>query len=86
MWTIIEVFIEFVRTLFLFYFWFFGHEACGILVPQPRIEPSLPVLEGEVWTTGLPGTSHVFLYNPEMHPFQRLFALKEVFKNQWLLL
>lgn len=39
---------------------FFGHEACGVLVPQPRIEPGLPVLEGEVWTTGLPGTSMSF--------------------------
>ena len=39
-------------------FWFFGHEACGILVPQPEIEPALPALEGEVLTTGPPGKSH----------------------------
>ena len=31
--------------------------ACGILVPRPGIEPSLPVLEGEVLTTGPPGKS-----------------------------
>ena len=34
MWTILKVFIEFVTMLLLFYiFWFFGHRACGILVP-----------------------------------------------------
>ena len=43
-----KVFIESVTTLFLlFMFWVFGHEACGILVPQPRIKPAPPVLEGE---------------------------------------
>ena len=36
-------------------FWFFGHEACGILAPQPGIEPTPPALEGEVLTSGLPG-------------------------------
>ena len=33
-------------------FWCFGPEACGILVPQPGIEPAPPVLEGEVLTIG----------------------------------
>ena len=35
-------------------FWFFGHEACVILAPQTRIEPTPAALEGEVfnhWTT-----------------------------------
>ena len=36
-------------------FWFFGHEACGILAPQPGMELTLPALEGEVLTTGPPG-------------------------------
>ena len=27
---------------FCFLFWFFGHEACGILVPRPGIEPACP--------------------------------------------
>ena len=34
-------------------FWFFGHKACGILAPQPGIEPVLPAFEGKVfnhWT------------------------------------
>ena len=29
--------------------------ACGILVPQPGIEPSFPALEGKFLTTGPPG-------------------------------
>ena len=43
--------------------WFFGPEACGILAPQPGIEPTPPTLEGEVSTTGPPGKSpyRVFL-------------------------
>ena len=36
---------------------FFGCEACGILVPQLGIEPAPPLLEGEVLTNGLPGKS-----------------------------
>ena len=38
-------------------FWFFGHEACGILAPRPGIEPAPPALEGEVLTTGPAGKS-----------------------------
>ena len=47
--TILKVFIEFVKVLFLF----FGYEACGILAPTPGIKPTPPALEGEVnqWTT-----------------------------------
>ena len=40
-------------------FWFLGHETCGIIAPQPGIEPSPPELEGEVLTTGLPGKSQI---------------------------
>ena len=42
-------------------FWFFGHEACGILAPQPGIESVPPALESEVLTTGLPGKSPPYL-------------------------
>ena len=41
---------------FVFWFWFFGQEGCGMLAPQPGIEPVPPALEGEVLTTGLPGS------------------------------
>ena len=42
---------------FFFMFWFFDHEACGILAPWPRIEPSPPALEDEALTTGPPPKS-----------------------------
>ena len=38
-------------------FWFFGSKACGSLATLPGIDPSPPVLEGEVLTAGLPGKS-----------------------------
>ena len=28
-------------------FWFFGHEACAILAPQPGIEPTPPAVQGK---------------------------------------
>ena len=42
-------------------FWFFGHRACGILVPHqgPGIEFEPVALEGEVLTAGPPGKSAV---------------------------
>ena len=36
---------------------FFGHEACGILVPQPEIETVPLAFEAEILTTGPPGKS-----------------------------
>ena len=64
MWTIFKVFIEFVTILLLFYVsvfclfvCLFSREACGILPPQPGIEPEPPALEGKVLTTGLSGNS-----------------------------
>ena len=52
-----KVFIEFVTILLLFYVLAFGCEACGVLVSQAGIEPTLPALEGKVLTTGPPGKS-----------------------------
>ena len=43
-------------------FWFSGHEAYGILAPQPGIEPIPPALEGKVPTTGPPGKSQIIHY------------------------
>ena len=56
-----KVFIAFVTILFLFYVWFFGCEACGILAPQPGLKPAPPALEDEVLTTGPPGRSLVII-------------------------
>ena len=56
MWIIFKVFFECITILFLFFFffflmfWFFGIEACGILAPQPEIEPAPSALESEVST------------------------------------
>ena len=38
-------------------FWFFGHEAYGVLAPWPGVEPTLPALEGKILATGSPGES-----------------------------
>ena len=38
-------------------FWLFGHEAYGILAPQPGLELAPPLLEGRVLTSGPPGKS-----------------------------
>ena len=52
-------FLNLLQYCFCFMFWFFGHEACGILAPLPGIKPTTPALEGEVLTSGLPGKSWV---------------------------
>ena len=38
-------------------FWFFGHQACGILAPWPGIKLTPFALEDKVLTTGPPGKS-----------------------------
>ena len=48
----------------VFMFWFFGCEACGILVPQSGIESAPLALEGKVLTTGLPGKSPKYILSP----------------------
>ena len=48
-------------------FWFFGCKACGILVPQPGIEPTPSALKGEVLTPGSPGKSPCVSYNDVCH-------------------
>ena len=52
----------------LFVLQVFGQEAYGILVPQPVIEPVLPVLEGEILTTGSPGKSLEFNFELQIEP------------------
>ena len=37
-------FIEFVKYCFYFMSWYFGPEVCGILAPQPGVEPATPAL------------------------------------------
>ena len=57
--TIFQVLIECVTVLLLlFTICFFDCKACGILGPQPGIEPTPPILEGEPLAWGLPGQPH----------------------------
>ena len=37
-------------------FLFFGPKIRGILAPRPEVEPTSPVVEGELLTTGLQGS------------------------------
>ena len=54
--SFLKVYIEFVTVLLLLFMsGFLAIEACGILAGLPGMEPSLPVLEGEVLTTGPSG-------------------------------
>ena len=66
------VFIESVTILLLFYVWFFGFWACGILAPLPGIEPTSLSLGGEVLTNELPGTSPNSLFLKEFNVVQSL--------------
>ena len=43
--------------MFQFFFFFFDLEACGILAPQPGIQPAPPALEGKVLTARPPEES-----------------------------
>ena len=54
MWTIFEVFIEFVTICLLFCVLDFWSKACGILAPQLGIKPVVPALEDNILATELP--------------------------------
>ena len=43
-------------------FWFFGHKACDILAPRPRIQPTPSALEGQVSTYWTAWEVPVFLF------------------------
>ena len=72
--TIFKVFVEFVTILLMFFVLDFGHKA------HRGVEPALPVLEGEVLTTRLPGKFQgVILFEME-------FILDENYNKRKLLL
>ena len=48
------------KQYFFLCFIFFSKEACGILAPQPGMEPTPSALGGKVLTTGPPGKSVIF--------------------------
>ena len=46
--------LNLLQYCFCFMFWFFGHKACGILIPWPGIRPTNPAMEMQSlspWTT-----------------------------------
>ena len=47
----------------LFNVLFFGHEAYATMTPPPEIELTRPAMEGQVLTTGPPGTSQLLNMN-----------------------
>ena len=78
------LYIASTGLMYLFYFYFLSAlalfcgpglscpTACGILVPQPGIEPSSPELEGGFLTTGPPGKSPYLSFNWRFVPFDYL--------------
>ena len=54
--------LNLLHYCFCFMIWCFGHEARGILAPPPGVEPTLPSLEGDVFTTGSPGQSQSWVF------------------------
>ena len=71
---------HFLKQVYLFtYFHFRMHPVvCGILVPWPGIEPTLPALEGRVLTTRPPGKSHKRQFNiPKAQLCSRQFPLQK---------
>ena len=72
-------FLKFLFNLlqycFCFTLWFFNHEACGILGPQPGIKPTPPALEGKVFTTGPLVKSPTLTYFIDIHNVLFLSAM-----------
>ena len=61
-----------LQYCFCFMFWFFGQEACGILVLlQLWIETSPSAFKGEVLATGPPGKSHHSFFFSNPNPMQQ---------------
>ena len=54
-------------------------KACGILVPQPGIEPTSPALEGRFFTTGLPGKSPKMVIFSNSDPSSKSCFFSEAF-------
>ena len=59
-------------------FIYLGLKACGVLAPQPGIEPTSPTLEGEVLTTEPPGKSPYKMLKWLCKP-----RLQMWYRNEW---
>jgi len=55
--------LKLLKYCFCVLFQLYGHEARGILAPEPGIEPTTPALELAILTTGPPGKSlHILIW------------------------
>ena len=71
--------LNLLQYCFWLTFWGFDHKACGILAPWLGIEPTLPILEGEVLITGLPGRSlNLYLDLLNLQHFINMFPCDKV--------
>ena len=61
-WSIFKVFIESVTILLLSYVLVFWLRGMWDFSCPTRIEPAAPTLEGEVLTTGLPGSPKLVIF------------------------
>lgn len=52
-------------------------QGCGVLIPQPGIEPHSPALRGEFLTAGPPGKSQEFTFHIWYFTHLALFSLKK---------
>ena len=62
---------------FGFMFWFSDRRERGVSTHWPGIEPTPFALEGEVWTTGLPGKSLILFYVLFMISLRRKYPADE---------
>ena len=76
--------VNLLQYCFCFMFWFFGHEARGILAPRPGIKHAPPTLEGEVLITGPPGKSPIpfKFYYLNTHFWQETLLVSPQFRNR----
>ena len=75
MWPILfKSLLNLLQYCCCFMFWCSTQKACGILAVWQGLEPSSTALEGEVLTSGPPGTSHSYEFKQQtsMYPFPTL--------------
>ena len=64
-------YLDFLHFLHITFFPPLGYKACGILVPQPEIEPVLPAVEEQTpnyWITReVPPTYYFYIQNQKVY-------------------
>ena len=75
--------LNLLQYCFCVMFWFFGCEACGILVPRPGIKPVPPALQGEILTTGLLRKSLNVLIGNYFNEWVLLEIITTIMNAEW---